>query len=248
MDAFFCIGYFAFPPSGVAPHAQDDHGVEFVTNGDPRPHGHDVDEAETSPPRGHPHRSNDPGRRARTHTPHSDKAQRLRQERGQVSEGEIEYVRMGLSIRDEFGRVDKARTDLIRAEIRKRDEVANIIRQWGTYETRWQTLLASDRPVAFADIPWPVPTPPSSVDDLRPEAIVQFFVDSLFVPGSTATAQGRLRSALLRWHPDKMSAVFSRTVESEVDSVREGVNIVFRALHAHTRARAPRDDATDPQQ
>ncbi|OSD08133.1 hypothetical protein PYCCODRAFT_1441872 [Trametes coccinea BRFM310] len=147
---------------------------------------------------------------------------------------------MGLSIRDTLGRVDKARTALIRAELRQRERLATLVGQWEAYETRWRALLASDRPVAFADVPWPVPTPPSSVDDIRPEAVAQFFVDSLKVPGNTATEPERLRSAILRWHPDKMSAIFSRTVEADVDSVREGVNVVFCALHAHVKG--PRDD------
>ncbi|KAI0659250.1 hypothetical protein C8Q70DRAFT_888375, partial [Cubamyces menziesii] len=147
-------------------------------------------------------------------------------------ESEIEYVRMGLSIRDRFGRVDKARMERVRAEILLRDTSAKLVKQWETYETRWRNLLASSTPVTFVDIPWPLSNLPSSVDDLCPEAIIQFFLNSLQLPGNTSTEPDRLRSALLRWHPDKMAAVLSRTVDVELDSVREGVNIVFRALHA----------------
>lgn len=148
-------------------------------------------------------------------------------------QGELEYVRMGLSMRDRYGRVDKARTEYLRVELRRRDALARVIKQWETYKTRWTALLlASDAPVAFADIPWPVPQQPTSVQDLQPEAIVQFFTESLQATGIATTESDRLRSALLRWHPDKMSAVLTRTVATDADSVSEGVNIVFRALHA----------------
>ncbi|KAI0827029.1 hypothetical protein BC628DRAFT_1409853 [Trametes gibbosa] len=142
------------------------------------------------------------------------------------------YVRMGLSIRDRHGRIDKERTELVRAEIRRRDEQARLRRRWEAYETRWKVLCAGDAPVAFGDIAWPIHNAPSSVQDLYPEPIVQFFQESLQVSGNVASETDILRSALLRWHPDKMSMVFSRTVSSDMDSVREGVNIVFRALHA----------------
>ncbi|KAI0674407.1 hypothetical protein C8Q78DRAFT_966705 [Trametes maxima] len=153
-------------------------------------------------------------------------------ERELMLQGEMEYVRIGLSIRDRFGRVDETRTEFVRAEIRKRDALAKAIKQWESYQSRWRGLLNSDRPVAFADIPWPVSDSPSSVDELNPDSVVQFFVDSLLVPGNRASETDRLRSALLRWHPDKMTSVFSRTVDSDLDTVQDGVNIVFRALHA----------------
>ncbi|EIW55619.1 uncharacterized protein TRAVEDRAFT_130154 [Trametes versicolor FP-101664 SS1] len=157
-------------------------------------------------------------------------------------QGELEYVRMGLSVRDRHGRVDKARTEYLRAEARRRDALARVIKQWETYKTRWTALLASDTPLGFADIPWPVPQQPSSTHDLQPEAIVQFFTESLQATGTATTESDRLRSALLRWHPDKMSTVLARTVVADAGSVSEGVNVVFRALHArihHVKDTAP---------
>ncbi|KAI0372052.1 hypothetical protein BV20DRAFT_940811 [Pilatotrama ljubarskyi] len=148
-------------------------------------------------------------------------------------QGEMEYVRMGFSIRNRYGRVDRARTDFIRAEIRRRDQQARLIKQWESYGSRWQALLATDDPITFADVPWPVPVPPSSVEELTPGAVVQFFLDSLRITTDAASESSRFRSALLRWHPDKMSTILARTVDSDLDAVREGVNLVFRALHAH---------------
>lgn len=168
--------------------------------------------------------------------------QRVEAQAEMALQGELDCVRMGLSVRDRYGRVDKARTEYLRAEARRRDALARVVKQWEMYKTRWTTLIASDTAIAFADIPWPVPQQPSSVQDLQPEAIVQFFTESLQATGIATTESDRLRSALLRWHPDKMSAVLARTVATDVDSVGEGVNIVFRALHArihHVKDTAP---------
>ncbi|KAH9852522.1 hypothetical protein C2E23DRAFT_707791, partial [Lenzites betulinus] len=146
--------------------------------------------------------------------------------------GEMQYVRMGLSIHDHRGRVDKERTEFVRAEIRRRDEQDRLLKQWSTYNARWRALCAADTPVTFADIAWPVSNAPSSAQDLHSDDIVKFFLESLQLPGNTASEPDTLRSALLRWHPDKLTILFSRTVASDLDSVREGVSIVFRALHA----------------
>ncbi|KAJ8488009.1 hypothetical protein ONZ51_g3814 [Trametes cubensis] len=231
------LGYFAFPPPG----SQSPNQVSDEPSRDPhhdlRQHSgpHDVDPAATC--RTSESVEQEPRTAQRGHTGRQEpvdarKRQRLEKERELALESEIEYVRMGLSIRDRFGRVDKARMERVRAEILLRDTSAKLVKQWETYETRWRNLLASSTPVTFVDIPWPLSNLPSSVDDLCPEAIIQFFLNSLQLPGNTSTEPDRLRSALLRWHPDKMAAVLSRTVDVELDSVREGVNIVFRALHA----------------
>ncbi|KAI0777779.1 hypothetical protein BD413DRAFT_602066 [Trametes elegans] len=152
-------------------------------------------------------------------------------EQEQALQGEMEYVRMGFSIRDRYGRVDKTRTDFVRAEIRRRDELARLIKQWEAYEARWRAILSSDGPLAFVDIPWPAFNPPSSVTELHPETVVRFFLESLQLPGNNVSEADRLRAALLRWHPDKMSGIFARVMDSDVQNVREGVNLVFRALH-----------------
>ncbi|KAH9896962.1 hypothetical protein C8Q73DRAFT_435743 [Cubamyces lactineus] len=231
------LGYFAFPPSGSPP---PNSGQYDVYPADMPRSGENVEQGQHATQcRQADHQEADDTR----------KRQRLEFEHDLALKSEMEYVRMGFSIRDRFGRVDRVRTERIRAEIHLRDALARLIQQWETYETRWRNLLASNTPVTFADIPWPSPDSPSSVDDIRPESIIQFFLDSLRVPGNTSSESDRLRSALLRWHPDKMSAVLSRTVDLELDSVREGVNIVFRALHARmnfVECPQQKDRAFDP--
>ncbi|KAI0635271.1 hypothetical protein C8Q77DRAFT_1107071 [Trametes polyzona] len=219
------LGYFAFPPTGSAAD------VQLCQEDQPQPPPRssaslDSSADATKPRRIHPVVDEEERRRQE-----SQRRRRIDAASELALQSEMAHVRMGLSIRDRYGRVDKARTEFVRGEIRRRDELARVIKQWETYETRWHMLLASEGPVAFTDIPWPSPTPPASVLDLHPDAVVQFFVESLQVPGNVATETERLRSALLRWHPDKMSVILSRVVESDLHSVREGINLVFRTLH-----------------
>ncbi|KAL1943908.1 hypothetical protein VTO73DRAFT_3726 [Trametes versicolor] len=215
------LGYFAFPPPSSVPlrsTATDTQQPQNDVNHPPSP------ATEPSP---------DAEQRAEQRRREGAQRQRRMEAQAEMAlQGELEYVRMGLSVRDRYGRVDKERTECLRAEVRRRDALAMVIKQWETYKTRWTALLASDAPVAFADIPWPVSPQPSSVLGLKPEAIVQFFTESLQATGIATTESDRLRSALLRWHPDKMSAVLARTVAADAGSVSEGVNVVFRALHA----------------
>ncbi|OJT01713.1 hypothetical protein TRAPUB_7769 [Trametes pubescens] len=219
------LGYLAFPPLSSLPSRST------VPEGLPSQHdGNHTPSAATETSRDAEQRAHASEERRRR-----EDVQRQRRVEAQMEmalQGELDYVRMGLSVRDRHGRIDKARTEYLRAEIRRRDTHARVIKQWDTYKTRWKVLLASNTPLAFADIPWPVAHQPSSALDLQPEAVVLFFTESLQATGIATTEADRLRSALLRWHPDKMSTVLARTVATDVDSVSEGVNIVFRALHA----------------
>ncbi|KAI8986768.1 hypothetical protein BD414DRAFT_486983 [Trametes punicea] len=238
------LGYFAFPPPGTS--------QRNVHTNDASPTAQsqrdDVDVQETPGTRTADtearHRTEEREPEGKHSLEDAKRQQRLESERALAMQSEMEYVRMGLSIRDKYGRIDKARTDYLRGEVRRRDALSKLIDQWNTYEARWRTLLATNGPVTFADIPWPTGITPSSVDELSPESIIQFFADSLSLPEleNALSEQDRLRAALLRWHPDKLSGILSRTVDSDLDSVREGVNVVFRTLHARmNHLRLPRE-------
>ncbi|KAI0746894.1 hypothetical protein C8Q80DRAFT_1178153 [Daedaleopsis nitida] len=157
---------------------------------------------------------------------------KLQLEREEALQGEMEWVGAGGWLRDAYGRKDKVRTERLRAEIRVRDEQRKILAQWATYEDHWRTLLASTGPISFQDIPWPVSPSPSSVDDLTPDAVAEFLLAPLRVKTKSLSRKDLLRTSLLRWHPDKLSAVMARTVEEDADSVRSGVNAVFRVLRS----------------
>lgn len=158
--------------------------------------------------------------------------ERLAQERAEALIGEMDWVRKGGSLRDATGRRDMARTEQLRAEVRILDEETRLMKLWDGYETRWRALLARMDPVTFADVPWPLPVTPRTVDELVPATVEEFLLGSLRVRKNTVTRRERIRASLLRWHPDKVSALMSRVVEDDRAAVREGIHTVFRHLKA----------------
>ncbi|EKM56958.1 uncharacterized protein PHACADRAFT_254376 [Phanerochaete carnosa HHB-10118-sp] len=156
--------------------------------------------------------------------------QRQQQERHEAYLSELAWVRSGGILRDARGRRDKVRTVWMQEEIRLQDEEKRIMDQWNAYELRWKALNASRGPVTWGDIPWPSSIPPNSSSDLTHEAVSEFILSTLKVRGATGSHRERIRSSLLRWHPDKMSALISRVQEEERDEVREGINAAFRSL------------------
>ncbi|THH32582.1 hypothetical protein EUX98_g1606 [Antrodiella citrinella] len=170
-------------------------------------------------------------RRRRDAEMHSAQLQR---ERAEAWEGELAWVRSGGVIRDKRGKRDTARTEVLRAEVRLQDEEQRLLKRWNAYETRWRLLVLSsvdsDKVVRWEDMPWPMQTAPRSLDDLTPEAVEEFVFAPLRVRGCTVSRKERLRSSILKWHPDKVAVVLNRVVADQQALVREGVVTVFRIL------------------
>lgn len=167
--------------------------------------------------------------------PHDEeRINRLHKERELIEMSEIEWVRGGGVLRDAQGRRDKARTERIRAELKLQEEEKAKMGRWKEYDDRWKALVASDKALAFADIPWPlrIRTAPSSRDTgaFTLPAISEFLFESLSIRSNTVTKKSRIRSSILRWHPDKSSLVIGRVVVEDVDAVREGIHAVFHCL------------------
>ena len=160
------------------------------------------------------------------------RARRSELEREQARLGELEWVRAGGWLRDAFGRKDKARTERLREEVRLLDVERKALERWHAYEARWRVLISTVIPVTFTDIPWPVSPPPTSAEDLTFDAVTDFLLASLRVRTNTVSGKDRIRSSILRWHPDKMSGVLARTVEQDLTAVRTGINSVFHILRS----------------
>jgi hypothetical protein len=118
----------------------------------------------------------------------------------------------------------------MRQEIRLQNEEQSLVERWKAYEDRWKLLLASNNPLSFHDIPWPTEDAPFDVHDLTLAAISDFLLASLRVRKNTVTKKERIRVSLLRWHPDKISSVWARVIESDKETVREGIGAVFTCL------------------
>ncbi|KAF7984431.1 hypothetical protein HWV62_14500 [Athelia sp. TMB] len=159
-----------------------------------------------------------------------ERRKRREKESELASQGEFEWVRSGGVLRDAEGRRDKVRTEAIKAEIRLQEREKNLAKRWDAYESKWRTLLASNDAVSFKDIPWPLPLPPTTVKELTFEDVSRFLLESLEARTNTVTRRERIRSSMLRWHPDKISSVLSRVIEEDRIAVREGLGMVMMAL------------------
>ncbi|KAG1871409.1 hypothetical protein F4604DRAFT_2014191 [Suillus subluteus] len=213
-------GYFAFPPSTLGTSRSS--YPAFIPQS---PNTKEIFVDKSAPEKGDETHSEKP--------PHDEeRINRLHKERELIEMSEIEWVRGGGVLRDAQGRRDKARTERIRAELKLQEAEKAKMGRWKEYEDRWKALAASDKALAFADIPWPLRTAPSSgdTDAFTLLAISEFLFESLSVRSNTITKKSRIRSSILRWHPDKSSLVVGRIVAEDVDAVREGIHAVFHCL------------------
>ncbi|KAI9457910.1 hypothetical protein HD554DRAFT_2207135 [Boletus coccyginus] len=135
---------------------------------------------------------------------------------------EVEWVRAGGVLRDAFGRRDKARTERIRQELE------------GAGHGEGEDGESSTAPIAFAEFPWPLKERVSSRDlsALTRGTVSEFLFENLAIRTNGTTKRERIRSSLLRWHPDKMSLVLSRVAPDDLELVREGIHVVFGILKA----------------
>lgn len=209
-------GYFAFPP--ISPASQ-----ESTASGDALP---DVGSLKDELKDDEITKEEEEEENRRK----EERRKRREKERELASLGEFEWVRSGGVLRDAEGRRDKVRTEEIKTEIRLQEKEKLLAARWEAYESKWRTLLAGHNPITFKDIPWPLPSPPATAKELAYESISEFLAESLEVRTTTVTRRERIRSSMLRWHPDKISSVLSWVIEEDKIPVREGLGMVMMAL------------------
>ncbi|KAJ7886352.1 hypothetical protein B0H13DRAFT_1720752 [Mycena leptocephala] len=154
---------------------------------------------------------------------------RLEAEAAEGLKGEIDWVRSGGILRDAQGNRDYARTEAIREELRLSAMEAVLVERWKKYESRWADLAGKagrDRNKS-RDVRWEVPEACRSHCGPRRRILLE----GLKVRGCSVTKKERVRSSLLRWHPDKMTAVLARIIETDLEAVREGIHTVVLCLH-----------------
>ncbi|KAJ3882576.1 hypothetical protein F5051DRAFT_449118 [Lentinula edodes] len=180
---------------------------------------------------------------------------RLEREEVERVRGEKDWVRSGGILRDSEGKRDFARTEKVREEIRLREWEKEVQERWDGYERRWAELQAKERKgdskYSFQDIPWPVHvgerdaktksrisgtwgtvtlTAKVELPDLNRENVEKFLTDGLKVRGCKVTRKERVRTSLLRWHPDKMTALVSKVIDDDRKDVESGISAVVRCL------------------
>ena len=117
-------------------------------------------------------------------------------------------------------------------EKRARDRAKSdklMVDAWNNYESRWTMLMSSSDTLVFKTIPWPVIKTASGLADLTPEAISTFLFSQLH--SSQLSRKERIRSAQLRWHPDRFRRLMGRVKAEDKAQVEEAVGIVARCLN-----------------
>lgn len=104
-----------------------------------------------------------------------------------------------------------------------------VAESWEKYESRWSELGSSSEALNFANIPWPTVSAPRTVEDLSASAISAFLLSGAHSPETSR--KERIRSAQLRWHPDRFRRLMSRVAEDDRAAVEEGVGAVARVLN-----------------
>lgn len=100
---------------------------------------------------------------------------------------------------------------------------------WRTYEARWANIANHSESLTFRTIPWPLVSRPTSAKDIMPAEITAFLLSPLH--SQSQTRKDRIRSALLRWHPDRFRKYLLKVVEEDREAVEEGAGIVARVLN-----------------
>ncbi|KAL4248587.1 hypothetical protein ABKN59_004350 [Abortiporus biennis] len=100
---------------------------------------------------------------------------------------------------------------------------------WKRYEEAWSKLNTSTDELTFEMIPWPMFSPPQSVDSISPARVAMFFLSPVHVEDQPT--RDRIKAALRRWHPDRFGRVLSRVKEDDKANVEEGAGIVVRCLN-----------------
>ncbi|KAJ7207225.1 hypothetical protein GGX14DRAFT_636747 [Mycena pura] len=222
------MGYLAFPPGQPPAHS----GPQIFSAPDPAAQ-RERDEAERQ------QQSLDEAWAARRVRDEAARKQRLEAEAAEALKGEMDWVGSGGILRDARGERDYVRTEAIREELRVRAIERVLTARWEVYEARWADLSAKvgrDRAqpknVRFTDVPWPACPSENSgrecvtVDDLTVDRVEEFLLGPLKVRGCAVTKKERIRSSLLRWHPDKATALLARVVDTDLEAVQEGIHLV----------------------
>ncbi|KAF5354872.1 hypothetical protein D9756_005364 [Leucocoprinus leucothites] len=100
---------------------------------------------------------------------------------------------------------------------------------WRRYESGWEAITNSTASLGFEDIPWPTKSIPAAPSDITPSAIVTLLLSPFHSPKQTR--KDRLRSAQLRWHPDRFRRLMNKVKEEDKEAVEEGVGIIARCLN-----------------
>jgi len=121
-------------------------------------------------------------------------------------------------------------------------DIKSLQEAFKTYESSWASLTRSTslpspshtmtKPspkLTFHSIPWPQHPAPASISDITASSILTFLKHGAGI--QNGAAKMAVRQALLRFHPDKSSALLKKVEERDRERVREGCVAVARCLN-----------------
>ena len=114
----------------------------------------------------------------------------------------------------------------------RKDRAKLIIEAWAKYQSQWSSLSTTTEKLDFKTVPWPLISPPKSVEDITQEAVITFLYSHHH--SQDQSRKERIRNAQLRWHPDRFRRFLGRISETDRAKVEEGVGIVARVLNELT--------------
>ncbi|TFK74593.1 hypothetical protein BDN72DRAFT_833089 [Pluteus cervinus] len=124
----------------------------------------------------------------------------------------------------------QVRADWVDWQRREQERAEKITRDaWRRYEDKWATLHTSKEDLSFASIPWPMVRTPASVEEITLAAISLFLLSS--VHSEKMSPRERIRSAQLRWHPDKFRRLLGRVKAEDREKVETAVGNIARYLN-----------------
>ena len=106
-----------------------------------------------------------------------------------------------------------------------------IASRWEKYEARWSEITSAScsEELKFSNIPWPTISAARNAEDLSPAAIAAFLLSPAH--SKQTSKKDRIRSAQLRWHPDRFRRLMTRVPEGEREEVEKAVGTVATVLN-----------------
>ncbi|KAI0930661.1 hypothetical protein AcV5_007319 [Taiwanofungus camphoratus] len=126
---------------------------------------------------------------------------------------------------------ERRRREKQREKVRVHRDDANR-EAWRAYEAQWAEITSatsSGEQLTFRTIPWPMFSPPRTIEDITPARIVMFLLSPLHSEGQAR--KDRVRCALRRWHPDRFGRILDKVNEHDREAVERGSGIVVRCLN-----------------
>ncbi|KDQ54568.1 hypothetical protein JAAARDRAFT_38248 [Jaapia argillacea MUCL 33604] len=154
--------------------------------------------------------------------------------RGSQGNNEAERDRLYREAVQSIANLTKRNQDLsatikaLQEELQRRS-VSLLAQSWDAYKALWDHLNHPSLQLSFATIPWPMHPQPKTPSDITALAVSNFLFSNL--DSGDRSRKDKIKTALLRWHPDKFARVLSRVPEADRPLVEEGVGILVRHLN-----------------